>query len=266
MSSKYLGVTPLKISTEIIFDPKYGFTTRETYSGTASSLATLNDTLAALGVRTAFTLERGLTYLNAYYALADASGARAEVPNDYYELETEYVQESVWKNDLIEAEAGSLATLAKWQREIEHAMKGRLLDSGGNEISKVEGPVDPALTGFSGTQLELYELFMRGGDAYETTRQVLTRVRTISVAYTSQAVAQARPTIYTTAQLVAVFGIPLSISSRLPANPAEVPSGTIWSWKQRRNTSRYEWSGRVAEIMSWTFAAFSTLTHKVYGA
>jgi hypothetical protein len=122
------------------------------------------------------------------------------------------------------------------------------------------------LTGFAGTQKQLYELFIRGGDAYETTRQVLTRVRTISVAFSAQAVAQARPTIYTTPQLVTVFSIPAAIAARLPANPTEVPSGTIWSWKQRRNTSRYEWSGRVSEVMSWTFAAYSTLTHQVYGA
>lgn len=262
MSSTYLGTTPLRISSEVIFDPRYGFQTREVYSGPQESLATLNTTLILLGVRTAMTQERGRTFLNAFYALQDASGATPETPNDYYELETEYVQESIWKNDLIEAAAGSLTTLAQWRREVDSAMKGRLLDSQGNETSKVEGPLDPSVF-VEGTLKKIYELVVRDGDAYETTRQVLTRVRTISVAYASQAVAQARPIIYTTSQLVAVFAIPATIASRLPADPTEVPTGSIWSWKQRRNTSRYEWSGRVSEVQSWTFAAWSTITHQV---
>ena len=265
MSSKYLGTSPLRVSSEVVFDPKYGFTTRELYSGTQQSLATLNATLILLGVRTSITQEAGRTFLNAYYALQDASGATPETPNDYFELETEYVQESIWRNDLIESLAGNLATLSKWRREIEAAMKGRLINSTGIEISKVEGPLDPATTGFAGNQLALYQLVMRDGDAYETTRQVLTRVRTISVAYSTQTVAQARPTIYPTSQLIAAFNIPAVVAARLPTNPAETPSGAIWAWKQRRNTSRYEWSGRVSEVMSWTFAAWSTLTHKVYG-
>jgi hypothetical protein len=264
MAITYLGTAPLKISSEVVFDPKYGYTTRETYSGPQASLATLNGTLQLLGVRSAITQEGGRNYLTAHYALQDASGNTPETPNDYYELETEYVQESVWKNDLVEALAANLTVLSKWRREIESAMKGRLVDSNGVETSKVEGPLDPATTGFSGDQLSLYQLVLRDGDAYETTRQVLTRVRTISVAYSAQTVAQARPIIYTTAQLVAVFAIPAIIAARLPADPTEVPSGTLWSWKQRRNTSRYEWSGRVSEVMSWTFAAWSTVTHKLH--
>lgn len=265
MSSVYLGTAPLRISSEVVFDPKYGFTTHEVYSGPPDSLTALNSTLASLGVRTTISQEAGRNYLNVFYALQDASGNTPETPNDYYELETEYVQESIWKNDLVEALAADLTTLSKWRREIEAAMKGRLLDSTGTEISKVEGPIDPAATGFTGDQLSIYQLLLRDADAYETTRQVLTRVRTISVAYSAQAVAQARPTIYRTADLVAVFSIPSTVASRLPADPTETPSGALWTWKQRRNTSRYEWSGRVSEIMSWTFAAYSTITHKVYG-
>lgn len=266
MSRTYLGTAPLKISSEVVFDPKYGFTTREIYSGPPTSLNTLNTTLIALGVRTTFTQDAGRTFLNAFFALQDSSGNTPETPNDYYELETEYVQESVWRNELVEALAGSTDTITKWSREIKHALVGRKLDANGVETSKVEGPLEPSVTGFTGTELALYELFARDGDAYETTRQVLTRVRTISVAYSAQTVAQARPTIYTTANLIAVFGIPALIAARLPADPTETPSGALWSWKQRRNTSRYEWSGRVSEVMSWTFAAWSTLTHTVYGA
>lgn len=249
-----------------MFDPKYGFTTREVYSGPQGSLATLNQTLILLGVRSSIVQQAGKTYLHAFYGLQDASGATPETPNDYYELETEYVQESVWKNDLVEALAGNLTTLSKWRREIESAMKGRLVDPSGTELSKVEGPIDPSATGFTDNQLALYQLLLRDGDAYETTRQVLSRVRTISVAFSAQAVAQARPTIYRTADLVVVFAIPATIAARLPADPTEIPSGALWAWKQRRNTSRYEWSGRVSEVMSWTFAAWSTITHSVYGA
>jgi hypothetical protein len=264
MSSTYLGASPLKISSEVTFDPRYGYQTREVYGGPQASLATLNATLQLLGVRTTISQSAGKTYLNAFFAVADASGNTPETPNDYFELETEYVQDSVWKNDKLESLAGSLTTLAKWRREIEAAMKGRTIDSNGAETSKVEGPIDPATTGFTGFQLVLYQLILRDADAYETTRQVLTRVRTISVAYSAQTVAQARPIIYTTAQLVAVFSIPAAIAARLPADPVEVPSGALWSWKQRRNTSRYEWSGRVSEVMSWTFAAWSEMTHQLY--
>src|SRR5438309_511107 len=144
MSTTYLGAAPLKISSEVVYDPKYGFTTREVYSGPPASLNTLNATLILLGVRTTVTQDGGRTFLNAFYALKDASGNTPETPNDYFELETEYVQESIWKNDLIEALAGNLTILSKWRREIEAAMKGRLIDSSGVETSKVEGPLDPA--------------------------------------------------------------------------------------------------------------------------
>jgi hypothetical protein len=282
MSTTYLGTSPLKVSSEVVFDPKYGFTTRETYSGTQSTLSTLNATLILLGVRTSITQEGGRTFLNAFYALQDASGNTPETPNDYYELETEYVQESVWKNDIVESKAAALVAagetagdvLARWRRVIEAGMKGMRFSGvisadGDPEFEKVtDGPLNPSsLTANLETDgLALYNLFLRDGDAYETTRQVLSRVRTISVAYSAQTVAQARPIIYTTSQLISVFGIPATIAARLPADPTEIPSGTLWSWKQRRNTSRYEWSGRVAEVMSWTFAAWSTVTHQLYGA
>jgi hypothetical protein len=279
MGSIYLGTSPLKISSEVTFDPRYGYQTREMYSGTQASLAALNATLQLLGVRTTISQEGGKTFLSVFYALADPAGV--ETPNDYYELETEYVQESTWKNNLVEADAAAVvaagetvsSVLARWRRIIENALKGNIQTSAtttdGVEFEKrTDGPLAPSsLTSYlEPAGLALYELFLRDGDAYETTRQVLSRVRSISVVYSAQTVAQARPIIYTTAQLVSVFGIPAAIAARLPADPTEVPRGTVWSWKQRRNTSRYEWNGRVNEVMSWTFAAWSTVTHDQYGA
>lgn len=281
MSSKTLGVSPLKISSEVVFDPKYGFTTRELYSGTPTTINTLNATLILLGVRTTVTTQAGRTFLTAYFGVQDSSGVTPETPNDYYELETEYVQESVWHNDKVESAARVVAAanggaettsgvLARWRRIIEAGMKGMVLsDDSNNQFNKItEGPVEPSslapdLEPFG---LDLYKDFVRDADTYETTRQVLTRNRTVSVAYSAQTVAQTRPIIYTTAQLIAVFGIPAAVAARLPADPTDVPTNALWAWKQRRNTSRYEWSGRVAEVMSWTFAAWSVLTHQLYGS
>jgi len=226
-------------------------------------------------VRTNITRHAGRNYLEAFWGPQDPNQATPETPNDYWELETEYVQESVWKNDLVEAQAAlvsdSTTVIAIWRREIEAAMKGKQLDASGIEVAqaggKTEGPLGMdhvAVAAFYPFQKKLYQDFLRDNDASETTRQVLSRVRTISVAYSAQAVAQARPTIYTTAQLVNAFAVPPLIAARLPADPTEIPTNTLWSWKQRRNTSRYEWSGRVSEVMSWTFAAWSTNTHQLF--
>lgn len=280
MSSVTLGTAPLKISSEVSFDPRYGYQTRETYSGTAATINTLNATLTLLGIRTNTSFRGGRNYLEAYYAIDNTPGAAPETPTDFWELETEYVQESVWKNRKVEiaaqqaAAAGQtvLKVLAGWRQVIEAAMKGKQLtdfndDGTGIFEKQTEGPLDPALLASplnnNENALALYQLILRDGTAYETTRQVLTRSRQISINYATKAVAQSEPIVYSTQELVNEFQIPAAVAQRLPANPSYQPSDTFWGWKQRKNTSRYEWNGRVAEVMSWTFAAWSTVTHKL---
>ncbi len=312
MSSVYLGTTPVKISTEITFDPRYGYQTRETYAGPAASLSTLNAAFQLTGIRTTTNQTAGKTYLDVYYAVQNPGAGGVETPTDFYDLETDYYQESIWNSEAVflmakEALAeGLLANrfaslialgfwtaaevstvtpadvLTFWRRECEAALKGRTLNVGGEDrsvdnptsadtanglVPRVTGPLDfnsSAVRQFDRLEKAIYRMLVRDEIAYESTRQVLTRQRTISINYSAKVVAEARPVIYLTSDLITVFGIPSAIALRLPADPTDLPQDHVWAWKQQRNTAKYEWNGRVTEVASWTFAAWSYVTHWLY--
>ncbi len=281
MSSTYLGTAPLKTATELVFDPKTGFASRETYAGPANSLNTLNATFKSLGLRTEMSQKAGKSYLDVFYVTLEA--------NDFWELDTEYVEESIWRNLIVWIEATAAAAavtrsgdpitpeqmVTLWKKETATALKGRATDDDGLPIevisdkgvklgNSIDGPLPssfPYVKEFAPYEKALYEQLIMGHDSYETTRQVLTRTRSVPINFNRSAVAQALPIVYSTGRLVAHFQIPVAIATRLPTDPVVRPANTLWGWKQRKNTSRYEWGGRVAEVRSWTFAAWSTLTH-----
>lgn len=185
-----------------------------------------------------------------------------DTASDRYEISSEFIQESIWSNPQVIAaakavgEAASpdvdeMTILAGWRDDIEAA-----LIAGENG-----GPQDPADTGFTGSKLQLYNLFVRGAQAYETERPVLVRTRTIPISYSNQFTMEAVPSVYSTARLGILYSLPNEIIARLPTAPTTAPSGTQWAWKRRRLSSSYTANGRVEETVDWVFAAWDTLLY-----
>lgn len=276
MSLAYLGTADALIDSTVNFDPKYGFQREEVWRGIDSAIEARNQAAVLAGIRTAKTLLDGVATLHMFYAIQDPTTG-VEVPSDFWELEEEYVQESIWTNKKLLKLAlptGSvdrtiaINTLARWRREIENAQRGILLAADGTIASGSSKsaqwlPEELVGEGWSGTQIELYRQIIMDLVAHETTRAVLVRVRNISNAYTPRAVVQVTPTAFYTPTLISSFAIPSGIAADLPADPSveDTPIHTAWAWKERRNSRKYQWSGRVEEQRSWTFAAWSTLTH-----
>jgi len=253
-----VGMPRIKRSVEFSYDPVAGRSQREVWTGTQRAMQSLAATYEQAKVKCLLSFDQGqVTLSTEWTSIQDPAG---EVPSDRYEFSNEFTQESIWKSYWLFAAASAsaptadpLTTIAAWRSQCEDSLKS---DTNG-------GPVAPASTGFTGSQLLIYTGLVLSGDTYERDRLVLSRVRTVSQQYANQVLPAALPNIYTTDKLVSTFAIPSDIAARLPSDPSASISGLtaklyaaglIWGWRKRRETSIIiKHNSRVEEVMDWVF-------------
>lgn len=247
------------------FDPVYGWGIQEVWQGLKDPIGTLQIFFNFSGARTSVRQSGVLHTLTANWGLNGGSfgDPSREVPQDKWELDTDFFEEDIYSNSNVYAAAGDDSTLALWKAQIEFN-----LTSGPNR-----GPLDPALTGYGPQQLELYNLRIRGVQASKRRRPVLVRSRTCSINFAGQVIVPPAETVYSTPALANAFAIPLAIYARLPGfpgqtgipanpNPATTPTGTAWGWIARRDTSEFVLAvNKVQETKDWVYAAWSTLLY-----
>jgi hypothetical protein len=247
------GATLVKTGRE--FDPNVGFVNIQTYEGNQAAIYALE---------AGFTAARARTHVDhdgPVYTLEVRSGTPSnpltEQPVDKWNIDIDFVQESIWSAPKFLAAAAPVALAAdKTLDDLIAYWKMRVKDEQAKESPDTSAWVSPIK--------EMYAAINRGQEAYETERPVLSRVRTISASYAGQVVLEAVPTVYTTDSLVFYFGIPLTISSRLPPNPTYTPPFTAWGWKKRKDTSEFILAlNKVQEVKDWVFAAWNTLTYEI---
>jgi len=237
------------IAVQPAFDPQYGYQTEIIYQGLQNAINSVAAQSTIFGARTRVYQHEGPVYRASiiYGALQDGSN---EVPVDQWERVTEYVQEDVWSNPKILALAGTATQAAAWKSQIDDWLATRPYQ-------------DPALVS-NATQQAIYKLLLRGGASHELKRFVLRRRRTISIGYSAPAVANAVERIYTTGSLIAAWGIPASVASKLPEDPSTHPDDCVWAWKERQDNSIFVPAyNRVEEVKDFVFAAWSTLLYNV---
>lgn len=249
----------LRQSQELVYDPVNGDQLREVWTGTFAALTQLANALKASGVRCSVSQEAGRCILTALFASISKDEAAASVVDDRYEIATDFIQESIYANPSVIAAATALnpsnpmEVVAYWRQGIEEALTG----------AATGGPKLPSETGFTNsTLIALYQLALRGALAYEIERPVLSRVRTIPIAYSAQVVLDALPKVYSLATLASTFTLPSAIVARLPASPTTAPPNTAWAWKKRRDASEFSSSGKVVEVKDWVFALWSTVLYE----
>ncbi len=240
--------------TRIMYSPQTGTTYEFYHEGPKSIIENLAQQYALVGLRVELSHE-GPLYTLTVQAGADFYNTNpdAEVPQDDWEIDAEYVQESIWSNVNVIALAEDSVRLALWRNEIEEKLKTK------------PAPTPQEVSYFPAGELAIYRLcYLAGGinTAHEVRRVVLRRVRTVSIRYSKQVVLDAVEKIWPTAQLVRDFSIPEAISIRLPADPPYKPTDTTWAWKLRGDQSRpIIRLNRVEEHKTWTFAAWSNILY-----
>lgn len=260
--TRWNGAVRSKVSSEPQFDPALGEVIQEVWVGTKSGIYELAGAMQAQGNRYTMTNEGPV------YKLTVNLGVRPdeanEVPVDSYDFDTEFAQPSLWISDRVFKLAGSQSVLTQWRRQCENAMKGIKTDGSKDENG---GPLDESATGFTGNQLSIYRLLVRGTESVEVAKIVLARTRTVSNRYAGRMQMESAEKIYTSAALAFAFGIPSDVVAKMPADPADIPIDTAWSWKVRKQSSRLlRRESRVEESINWTFAAWSTVLYELITA
>lgn len=242
-----IGASIKLVRTRRQFDPQQGWSTIEEWEGSRNACTNKQGEYAAVGIRSDLSHDGPKWRLNVTIGDIVRTGGEDELPVDTWEIDTEWVQNSIYENPKVLELAGTVVTLAAWREEITRAMK----------------KTPPALDSQTPAgKVRLFEHIVRGVEAYESKRIVVSRVRTISVGYAGQFTCDAVDKIYTTARLVTTFGIPVAIANRLPPNPSYVPANSAWSWKQRRSSSRFQLRvNKVEEVFDFVFAAWSTILY-----
>lgn len=242
-----LGSSIKLVRTRRTFDPQSGWATIEEWEGSRNACTNKQSEYAAVNVRSDLSHDGPHWRLTVTIGEIQRTGGEEEVPVDTWEVDTEWVQNSIYENSNVLDAAGSVSTLAQWRKEIERAMKKDA----------------PALDTQTPTnKVYLFNHIVRGVEAYESKRIVLSRVRTISVGYAGQFTCDAVDKIYTTGRLINDFLVPAAIASRLPADPSYTPDNSAWSWKQRRASSKFQLRmNKVEEVFDFVFAAWSVLLY-----
>lgn len=280
----------IQFSSEEVYDIVNGFSTRLSYKGTEGGLRALANAYNLNGYTATLSQREGRWELIVHMggSLAGGTPEQNSTPTDKWTISRDYGTESVWAsaklmklafaaigNGEFPARATMEDVMADTRRAVENALKGNkktVIGSDGNPDTYTpvsNGILLPAETGFlaDGFVDAVYRQMVLGMETYEVDRLSVSRVRTYPISYLQRIQLEAVPIVYTTAQMAdpLIWALPTVIVNKLPVDPTQKPPDTIWAWKMRRNTMDVRWDGRTEEVTDWVYAAWSTLTHRVYG-
>lgn len=111
---------------------------------------------------------------------------------------------------------------------------------------------------------QIYEMILRGTEAYQVSTLVLKRTRTMSVNLAPTIVLSEQTQFYSTARLVTLTNMDPDIAATLPTNPYAPPANTAWGWLPRQANRSYISKGQMEEHSDWVFAAWSTVLYAYF--
>lgn len=236
---------PLLTSQEAEFSRGQGWSDTVTYTGGRDEVFGIADELIFDGY------EFDITQDGPYYTLTGRRQAQ-NVNNqsfvDRYKFSKESIDREIWTLEAVQSEANNYGDIQDYKKIIEDA-----LEDGDETAMTLSLP--PA--NYPAAWKTLTEL-ARGATHYEDEYIVLARERVVGIKYTPKLDLKNTSYIYTTAQLISVFGIPNFSNVFLPDAPSYIPPQTQWGWRSRNEQINFL-EGQKAEIsQDWVYAAWST--------
>ena len=104
-------------------------------------------------------------------------------------------------------------------------------------------------------------LVLRGTESFQITTPTLKRTRTMSATMASPLIPSAKPTVYSTAYILAQENPLADIQPYIQAlngDPYDAPRGCAWGWMKRLDNRSFTGNGLVEEQTQWVYAAWST--------
>ena len=255
------------------FDPASGWVTVETWKGTKPQIAVIAPVFRGAGAKVGVSNEGALWTLVATWSvelaqnLNSATPAGAvfvgEVPTETWNVNIELVQVDLRGAAGIRAlfGTGTLGDelIAGSFALAEDAIKAR--ETPVVYLSKRSLP--PLPKNYEDAYMKVYRLKVRGVNAIEEKRPILSRTRSYSASYDDPIKVVGADVIYTTSKLISTFKVPDLIQQKLPSNPPVTLTEAKWGWKPRRQDGSYNASrNRIEESSDWVFAQWSTV---IYG-
>jgi hypothetical protein len=230
------------------FDPQFGVTWVQVYTGLPSQLASLALGLQAQGARTLIdNPDGGPSTLTVTWSRNPNQDPSSEVATDRWDFGVESYQVNVFSHPSVVREMERLGTNgpSEYQRSIREAV-----DAGDpNPLSVATYPLSQIC----------YELLAQGVEYWEFSRPTLRRTRTYSQTFIGQPqVVTPQQVVYTRSSLINAFNIPIDVQSRIPLDPPEAPrAGAVWGWRLRNQSSglvRETRATKIEEVLDWDFA------------
>ena len=255
------------------FDPASGWVTVETWKGTKAQIAVIAPIFRGAGAKTGVSNEGALWTLVATWSvelsqnLNSSTPAGAvfvgEVPTETWNVNVELVQVDVRgaagvRNLFATGTLGD-ETLAGAFALAEDAIKARQTPPAYLASKSIPPIPSTDLEAY----MKVYRLKVRGVNAVEEKRPILSRTRSYSAYYDEPIKIVGADVVYTTSKLISTFKVPDLIQQKLPSNPPVTLTEARWGWKQRRQDGSYNASrNRIEESSDWVFAQWSTV---IYG-
>jgi hypothetical protein len=256
------------------FDPASGWVTVETWKGTKAQIAAIAPIFRGAGAKTGVSNDGALWTLVATWSVelsenlnsATPAGAKyvGEVPTETWNVNIELVQVD------LRGAAGVRALFANATKEERDEWIADAFSLAEDAIKARETPVEylasrvlpPIPDSYLLDYMKIYRLKVRGVNAIEEKRPILSRNRSYSAIYEDPIQVYGADVIYTTAKLIRQFDVPPLIQRKLPANPPVTLTEARWGWKQRRQDGSYDASrGRIQESSDWVFAQWSDVIY-----
>ena len=239
-----------KISSAPTFDVEHGWRVTDTYEGSEEAVKAGMGTFAAQGINGVSYQYNGPIW-RAEFQIVPASD-QTGLPEviDQWEFDTDFVQASIWNNPRVRALASTGDTLSIWKKDILKAIEDHKTNA------------EFAATGVSAQELAIFATVNQGGEGFEYRRITLRRQRTLPITNAQASRPDAVERVYSSAALIAAFGIPSAIAARMPVAPTEAPDYFAWTWKARRDSSVYVAQlGKLQESRDWVFAPWSIVEY-----
>ena len=256
------------------FDPASGWVTVETWKGTKPQIAVIAPLFRGAGAKVGVSNDGALWTLVATWSVelsqnlnsATLAGAVfvGEVPTETWNLNIELVQVDLRGAPGVRLLFGNTELgdeiLAGAFALAEDAIKARQTPTA---YLASKGIPATFFGNLYDAYMKVYRLKVRGVNAVEEKRPILSRTRSYSATYDDPIKVVGADVIYTTPKLISTFKVPDLIQQKLPSNPPVTLTEAKWGWKQRRQDGSYNASrNRIEESSDWVFAQWSTV---IYG-
>jgi len=254
------------------FDPATGWVTVETWKGTKAQIAVIAPLFRGAGAKVGVSNDGALWTLVATWSVELSENLNSttpagavfvgEVPTEIWNVNIELVQADLRGAAGIRAifGTGTLGDelIAGAFALAEDAIKAR--ETPVQYLSKRLLP--PLPKNYEVAYMKVYRLKVRGANAIEEKRPILTRNRTYSAKYAQPIKIYGPDIVYPTVKLISEFKIPTLIQSKLPDDPPVTLVEAGWGWKQRRQDGTYDASrNRIQETSDWVFAQWSDVIY-----